>query len=71
MPKSAADVRLILYGKILENNKQLRDYKKEIGEVKADTLVTIHVVVRKAVTSKSAGASGKEEKAKGCGCTIC
>lgn len=70
-PVTVADVKLILSGKYVENPKTLKDYKKEMGELKPDTIVTFHVVVRLTNAPKQTGtAPGDKEAPKGCGCVV-
>jgi len=72
-PSQAGDLKLIMSGKFVEATKLLRDYRKDMGEVKPDTIVTMHIVIRP--TSTPAKAPGpqqqeKQQQQKGCGCII-
>mmetsp|Transcript_14705 Transcript_14705/g.36645 ORF Transcript_14705/g.36645 Transcript_14705/m.36645 type:complete len:126 (+) Transcript_14705:73-450(+) len=73
-PSSSNDIRLILSGKYVDNVKSLKDYRKDMGELKPDTIVTMHIVVRPSnapVKQSTASAPGQQDQAqKGCGCTI-
>jgi hypothetical protein len=72
-PVSPYDIKLILSGKYVESYKMLRDYRKEMGDMKPDSVVTMHLVVRPSNTPKqqtSAGSTEKEAKM-ACGCVIC
>ncbi|GAX76163.1 hypothetical protein CEUSTIGMA_g3607.t1 [Chlamydomonas eustigma] len=76
-PSQGTDVKLILSGKFIESAKTLKDYKKDMGELKADTVVTLLVFVRpQAAVKKPSAPSAKsapkttEEEAKGCSCSI-
>lgn len=74
-PSSSNDIKLILSGKFVENAKHLKEYRKEMGEIKADTVVTMHIVVRPTTSlvkqSNGAAASDTQDQSqKGCSCTI-
>lgn len=71
-PNSPGDVRLILSGKFLESSETLEGLKPQMGELKADTVVTIHVIIRISVLSKtmSGGKLGDKEESSGCACCI-
>mmetsp|Transcript_943 Transcript_943/g.1451 ORF Transcript_943/g.1451 Transcript_943/m.1451 type:complete len:122 (-) Transcript_943:1554-1919(-) len=71
-PTDASSLKLILSGKFVESNKPLKEYKKDMGEIKADTVVTMHVVVRQStapVKQSSSAPADKPEAAKS-GCCI-
>jgi hypothetical protein len=70
-PTSAADIKLILAGKITDNAKTLQDYKREMGEYTPESIVTMHLVVRPP-TAPKAGATGAPDtkEPKGCSCCI-
>ncbi|PNH06568.1 Membrane-anchored ubiquitin-fold protein 4 [Tetrabaena socialis] len=71
-PAQAVDVRLILSGKFLDSAKGLREYKRDMGELKADTVVTmlVHIRPQPAPTKQQgAQAPGKVEKSP-CGCVV-
>ncbi|KIZ02597.1 Membrane-anchored ubiquitin-fold protein 3 [Monoraphidium neglectum] len=72
-PTTAADLRLLCAGKFLENSKTLKEYRKEMGDPEAGTIVTMHVLVRPAQAGKAASKQPEaEKKAKsGCACVIC
>ncbi|BDA48807.1 probable membrane-anchored ubiquitin-fold protein 4 [Coccomyxa sp. Obi] len=70
-PSSTADIKLILGGKFLDNGEILNDLRPAMGEIKADTVVTMHVIVRLAGAGKAQGPSSKEkERQQGCYCLI-
>lgn len=71
-PNTPADIRLILSGKFLESSETLEGLKPQMGELKADTIVTIHVIVRISVLSKTMSGSklGDKEESSGCACSI-
>ncbi|KAG2492692.1 hypothetical protein HYH03_009106 [Edaphochlamys debaryana] len=72
-PGQSADIRLILSGKFLDAAKQLKEYKRDMGEVKSDTVVTMLVHVRPQPTpAKAQGgtATPQKQEQKGCGCII-
>lgn len=66
-----ADIKLILAGKILDNNKLLSDVNVPYAPV--DGLLTVHLVVRPPASPKVAGEAvgPAEKKFSKCGCTIC
>lgn len=74
-PQQTSDIKLILSGKWCEGTKALKDYRREMGELKPDTLVTMLIVVRPsppAVSSQQQGPAKQDvEPQKGCGCAIC
>lgn len=73
-PTSPADLRILCAGKFLDNSKTLKEYRKEMGEPEAGTVVTMHVLVRPAQAGKSAVPKEVEEEKKaksGCACVIC
>ncbi|KAG2430676.1 hypothetical protein HYH02_013673 [Chlamydomonas schloesseri] len=73
-PAQSGDVRLILSGKFLDSAKQLKEYKRDMGEIKPDTIVTmlVHVRAQPAPTKPPPGAPPpQKQEQKGCGCTIC
>ncbi|GAX74926.1 hypothetical protein CEUSTIGMA_g2372.t1 [Chlamydomonas eustigma] len=77
VPTQAADVKLILSGRFIEATKTLKDYKKDMGELKPDSVVTLLVFVRPQAAVKKPAAptpapatKATEEEAKGCTCTI-
>lgn len=62
-PSSANDIKLILSGKYVDATKPLKEYKKDMGELKPDTLVTMHIVVRPAaIPAKQQGSGAKQDK---------
>lgn len=72
-PTSAADLRILCAGKFLDNGKTLSDYRKEMGDPDAGTVVTMHVLVRPAYAGKAAhkDVADDSKKAKsGCACVI-
>lgn len=70
-PNSPADLRLILSGKFLESSETLEALKPQMGELKSDTIVTLHVVVRLSMLSKmSGGKFGEKEEGTGCACCM-
>lgn len=71
-PSQSGDVRLILSGKFLDNSKALKDYRKEMGELKPDTTVTMHLHVRPQQTpsQKPSAAPDKQQEQQGCGCIV-
>lgn len=70
-PVTSADVKLILGGKYVDNAKTLKEYTKDMGEIKPDTVVTFHAVIRLTNAPKQTGASQAEkEPPKGCGCIL-
>mmetsp|Transcript_34113 Transcript_34113/g.65170 ORF Transcript_34113/g.65170 Transcript_34113/m.65170 type:complete len:125 (-) Transcript_34113:516-890(-) len=69
-PKSAADLKLILAGQILDNSKTLSDLKIAGG---SDEVVTMHLIVRMPNGPKSQGEGGSRELdkvASRCACVI-
>ncbi|KAK9917878.1 hypothetical protein WJX75_009168 [Coccomyxa subellipsoidea] len=69
-PSSIADLKLILGGKFLDNGEILNDLRPAMGEIKVDTVVTMHVIVRAAGAGKSQGPSKEKERQQGCYCLI-
>jgi hypothetical protein len=73
-PTSAADLRILCSGQFLDNAKALKDLHKMMGNPEAQTVVTMHVLVRPPQLGKAAekaeAESAKPAKS-GCGCTIC
>lgn len=72
-PGGANDIKLILSGKYVDATKPLKEYRKDMGEVKADTLVTMHIVLRPAANptkQQAAGSSQEKEPPKGGCCVI-
>lgn len=74
-PKSAADLKLILSGQILDNAKTLSELKvgKTLLENGSDSVVTMHLVVRLPNGPKSQGEGVKQEADKRmtrCSCVI-
>jgi len=71
-PNSPGDLRLILNGKFLESAETLEGLKPQMGELKSDTVVTVHVIVRISVLSKtlSGGKLGDKDESSGCACSI-
>lgn len=74
-PTQSMDIKLILSGKFLDATKPLKDYRKDMGELQPDTVVTMHVVVRPSAAPKkqpgsAPGQPAEEEQSKGCGCII-
>ncbi|CAL5223633.1 g6177 [Coccomyxa viridis] len=69
-PSAASDLRLILGGKFLDNSETLNDLRPSMGELKADTVVTMHVIVRPAPAGKPQTSKEKKEAQQGCGCTV-
>jgi len=73
-PAYATQIRLILSGKLVEPNKCLKDYRKDMGELKPDSIVTMHVVVRpveQGQNGKQQGSNAEQkDQPKGCGCVI-
>ncbi|GBF97273.1 hypothetical protein Rsub_09964 [Raphidocelis subcapitata] len=72
-PTSASELRILCAGKFLENGKQLKDYRKEMGDPDAGAVVTMHVLVRPAAAGKAAAkdADDAAKQKSGCGCVIC
>lgn len=70
VPSSAACLMLIFNGKVLDNGKQLRDYKREMGDITPDTIVTMLLAVRAAPTAAKASPAVSEEAPKGCACAV-
>lgn len=70
VPSSSAEIKLIFNGKFLDGAKALKDYKKEMGELLPDSIVTMHLLVRPSVGSKTSGAAASEDAPKGCACAI-
>eukprot|EP00898_Chlorokybus_atmophyticus_P003534 jgi/Chlat1/4181/Chrsp27S08876 len=54
-PKSTQDVKLILAGKVLENNKTVNDAKVPFGAAGAGVVTTMHLVVRPPASPKDSG----------------
>ncbi|CAK0741160.1 hypothetical protein CVIRNUC_001304 [Coccomyxa viridis] len=63
------ELRLILGGKFLAESETLNDLRPAMGEIKADTIVTMHVIVRAAPAGKPQGKEKKEQQ-QGCSCSI-
>ncbi|CAD7701522.1 unnamed protein product [Ostreobium quekettii] len=57
-PTSAGEIRLILRGKFLDDTRALFDYRKEMGDPDTDSIVTMHLVVRKMANSGKGGKQG-------------
>ncbi|EFJ52817.1 hypothetical protein VOLCADRAFT_120210 [Volvox carteri f. nagariensis] len=72
-PSQPADVRLIISGKFLDSAKQLKEYKRDMGEVKPDTVVTmlVHIRPQPAPTKQQGTQTPQKQEQKGCGCIIC
>ncbi|KAK9815908.1 hypothetical protein WJX72_011760 [[Myrmecia] bisecta] len=68
-PNAAADLKLILGGKFLDVNTVLADLRAAMGDPQADTVVTIHIVVRPQTAAKATVKS--EEASKQACCSIC
>mmetsp|Transcript_32003 Transcript_32003/g.95592 ORF Transcript_32003/g.95592 Transcript_32003/m.95592 type:complete len:130 (-) Transcript_32003:760-1149(-) len=81
-PGQASDIKLILSGKFLDATKPLSEYKRDMGELGPEDVVTLHVVVRVTPASEKktakAGAiaasgespAGTTGSSAGCGCVI-
>ena len=67
VPTGPGEVKLILGGKFVDDTRALFDYRKEMGDPDKDTIVTMHIVVRR--MSKT-GKSGKERQSSKCCCSI-
>ncbi|KAK4273169.1 hypothetical protein QN277_021622 [Acacia crassicarpa] len=69
-PKSAAEVKLIHAGKVLENSKTLADCRITLGDVPGG-VITMHVVVQPPVTkNKTDNNQEDNQKMNSCSCTI-
>lgn len=69
-PASPSELRLILSGRFLDANERLEDLKAAMGDPKADTIVTMHVVIRPAAAAKASGKLSKEEQPGCCSCVV-
>mmetsp|Transcript_32126 Transcript_32126/g.58470 ORF Transcript_32126/g.58470 Transcript_32126/m.58470 type:complete len:121 (-) Transcript_32126:277-639(-) len=71
-PAQVSEIKFIVSGKFVDNNKTLADYKKDMGEL--DSIVTMHLIVRpqQAVVKPPPPGTVPPEKpeAKGCACVI-
>jgi hypothetical protein len=74
-PSGPADLRILCSGQFLDNNKTLKDYRKQMGSSEALAVIIMHVLVRPAQAGKAAGdkadTEGVKQPKSGCGCTIC
>mmetsp|Transcript_32004 Transcript_32004/g.95595 ORF Transcript_32004/g.95595 Transcript_32004/m.95595 type:complete len:131 (-) Transcript_32004:879-1271(-) len=59
-PGQASDIKLILSGKFLDATKPLSEYKRDMGELGPEDVVTLHVVVRVTPASEKKTAKGEE-----------
>lgn len=66
-PTCPGEVKLILGGKFVDDARGLFDYRKEMGDPDKDSIVTMHIVIRK---TGSPGKSGKEGESSKCCCSI-
>lgn len=65
-PGDAAEVKLILNGKVLENGKTLADYKTPTG-----MMVTCHLLIRpKPEPPKQSAATKAEKQVQKCTCVV-
>eukprot|EP00798_Chlamydomonas_sp_ICE-L_P023566 gene23566-9090_t len=64
VPQQTGDIKLILSGKWCEGVKHLSDYRREMGEIKPDSVVTMLVVIRPSqpAVSGSQGSQGERSK---------
>lgn len=69
-PHSANDIKVILGGKFLEGHQHLDELRASMGDPKADTVVTMHLVVRAASAEKQTGKSKDPDASQGCSCCI-
>lgn len=67
-PRTVKDVKLINAGRILENNRTVRDCRSPLCEV-PEGVMTMHVVVQRPPLDKEKNLSKKAQPNK-CGCVI-
>ena len=67
-PAGPGEVKLILGGKFVDDTRALFDYRKDMGDPEKDTIVTMHLVVRK--KTANTGKVGKQLKPSKCCCSI-
>ncbi|KAL2935776.1 Membrane-anchored ubiquitin-fold protein 3 [Bienertia sinuspersici] len=69
IPKSATEIKLINFGKILENSKTVAQCQIPFGELSAGVMV-MHVVVQPSQTKTKAEKKIDESKKFACSCCI-
>ncbi|GAB2289366.1 Membrane-anchored ubiquitin-fold protein 3 [Dionaea muscipula] len=69
VPKVANEIKLISFGKILENNKTVSQCKAPFGELTGGAMV-MHVVVQPSLTKTKAEKKVEDSKKFGCSCCI-
>ena len=67
VPSSSKELLLILSGKVIDENKALFDYERDMGEFGVGSILTIHLVIRRPTSPKNAK---KESKTTSCCCTV-
>eukprot|EP01023_Acetabularia_acetabulum_P023517 TRINITY_DN2296_c0_g1_i1.p2 TRINITY_DN2296_c0_g1~~TRINITY_DN2296_c0_g1_i1.p2 ORF type:complete len:120 (-),score=7.79 TRINITY_DN2296_c0_g1_i1:506-865(-) len=69
--KSTSQIKLVLNGKFLDGNQQLKDLIVLVGELRPNQVVTIHLIIQphhaKAASKKVVD---DEKQIKGCGCCV-
>lgn len=75
VPTQAQDIKLIISGKWCEGSKFLKDYRREMGEITPESVVTMLVVIRKtqpAAANQTGPTKTESQPPKaGCTCVIC
>eukprot|EP00803_Ostreobium_quekettii_P003209 evm.model.scf_2660.2 EVM.evm.TU.scf_2660.2 scf_2660:10804-11601(+) len=65
-PAGSGEIRFILSGKFVDDTRALFDYTKEMGDPDKDSIVTMHLVVRKTATPGKGGKGGEPTKCSCC-----
>ncbi|KAL0720065.1 hypothetical protein Bca4012_069389 [Brassica carinata] len=68
-PRTVKEVKLISAGKVLENNKTVKDYRSPVSTL-VDAVTTMHVIIQPLLTEKEKKPKDGDPKMNKCVCSI-
>ncbi|CAN6981184.1 unnamed protein product [Brassica oleracea var. botrytis] len=68
-PKTVKEVKLISAGKVLDNNKTVKDYRNPVSNL-VGAVTTMHVIIQPLLTEKEKKPKGDDPMMNKCVCTV-
>ncbi|KAL0855866.1 hypothetical protein Bca101_061019 [Brassica carinata] len=68
-PKTVKEVKLISAGKVLDNNKTVKDYRSPVSNL-VGAVTTMHVIIQPLLTEKEKKPKGDDPKMNKCVCSV-